>query len=255
MNDINLHQALSGLHATVTDGNDVLVYTHCIYPSRAQIRVRVKPLPNSHYLISDDAAGLGEILSMGVETKKPGYFLAEQAGRYGVRYHRGEISVEAESLEALPAAVMLVSNASKDGVFRTSLAHEANIKPSFDFTFENYVREKYTGKFRPETITGGSGVSRKFRFVHQRGNVSGLRLNDPIILVEPVAPNPFAIAIKAQAHRDIMHCALPKLWQCLVVDRESDPWTREDIELLKQSGVLWLEFPQADIELSRRIAA
>lgn len=254
MINMTLHQALSALHATAADGDGAFVHTHCIYPSQVQVRVRVQPLANGEFLVSDDAAGLGEILSMGVETQRPGYYLAEQAGRHGVRYHRGEISVVVNSIEKLSAAVILVANASKDGVLRTALAHEASNQPSFDFVFESFVRDRYTGKFRPETINGASGAARRFRYVHQRGNADGLNFDQKIVLVEPVSPTQMAIAVKVQAHRDIIHRNLPDLWQCLVVDKDTDSWTRRDIELLNQSGVRWMEFPQVEIELVRLVA-
>lgn len=249
-----LDQALFALHATALDGECAFVHTHCIYPSQIQVRIRVQPLADGRYLISDDAAGLGEILSMGVETQRPGYYLAEQAGRHGVRYRRGEISVIVDSAEKLSVAVMLVANASKDGVLRTALAHEASDQPNFDFVFESFVRDRYTGKFRPETISGASGTARRFRYVHQRGNAQGLQFDRRIVLVEPVSPTNMAIAVKVQAHRDILHRKLPDLWQCLVVDKDTDEWTRRDIELLNQSGVQWMEFPQAERELARLVA-
>jgi len=249
-----LYAALDSLLAATPTETGALVFTHCVYPSRVQVRVRVEVLENGGFLISDEALGLGEVLSMGPETQKPGYYLAEQASRYGLKYSRGAVMVEVDSAAKVPGAIMLVANASKDGVLRTSLAFEPRDIASFDYQFDRFVRDRYKDKFRPGVISGASGMQRKFRYIHQRGNIKDVRLNEPIVLVEPLMPGQMSIAVKTQAHRDIARLKIPNLWQCLVVDRDVDDWTRSDIALLEQSDLQWMEFPKLERELPRLVA-
>ncbi|NUB12182.1 hypothetical protein GAY28_05295 [Azospirillum brasilense] len=249
-----LHCALESLFAIKPTEEGVLVFTHCVYPSRIQVRVRVEGLGNGRFLVSDDALGLGEVLSMGPETQKPGYYIAEQAGRYGLLYRRGAVVVEVDSPAKVPGAIMLVANASKDGVLRTSLVYEARDVASFDYHFDRFVRERYRDKFRPGVISGASGVQRKFRYIHQRGNVSDIRLDEPILLVEPVMPGQMSIAVKTQAHREVTRRKLPGFWQCLGVDRDIDQWTKGDIALLEQSDLRWMDFNQLETQLPRLVA-
>ncbi|CAK0768558.1 hypothetical protein WCLP8_4240013 [uncultured Gammaproteobacteria bacterium] len=244
---------LQDLHAVETTDSGILVHTHCLYPSHLQVCVRISPLPDGHFRVSDDAGGLAEVLSMGLETKKPGSFIAGCATRYGLNYNRGEVAITVENAGKLAAAVMLVANASKDGVMQTAIAHPMRDTPSFDFAFSNFVHACYDGKFRPGLIAGASGTHRKFRYIHHRGQTLEVSPNDRIVLVEPVSPSQMGIAVKVQAHRDILERKLPNLWQCLVVDRETDEWHPSDLATLKQGGVQWMEFAQAEQELSRYV--
>lgn len=244
-----LFTALDSLFDVTSADRGVLAFTHCIYPSYIQVRIRVELLGSGLFLVTDDGQGLSEVLSMAPETQKPGYYIAEQARRYGLQYRRGAVVVEVDSLEKVSAAVMLVANASKDGVLRTSLMFEPRDGASFDYHFDRFVQEQYQGKFKAGVISGASGTQRKFRYIHQDGNLVDIRDKERIVLVEPVMPGQMSIAVKTQAHRDIVRRKLPDFWQCLVVDRETDKWTKSDIALLDQSELRWMDFAKLEAQL------
>lgn len=254
MLDLIARQAFADLNAAAVTDNGTLIHTHCVYPSGVQVRVRITRAA-SGYRITDDAEGLAEILSIGVETKRPGYYLAMHAAKHGLRYDRGAVFVDIEDENRIAAAIMLVANASKDGVLHSSIAHQPNDKASFEFTFQSFVQQKHHGRFRPASVAGASGTVRRFKYVHQRNNQAEIVLDQPIVLVEPVSPTQIGISVKAASHRDLQMKKLPHLWQRLVVDRETDNWSRTDLAFLKQQGVPWIEFTALEQELPKQLAA
>jgi hypothetical protein len=251
---VELKAALSQSFSLDETERGLIAHTHCLYPSCIQVSVRISSREDGSLLVTDDARGLAEILSAGIESRRPGFYLASEARAYGVEYGRGAVRSIIKSSDNICGIIMLVANASKDGVVKTMMVHEISDKPTFDYTFGRFVRENYANKFKTGIISGASGMQRKFKYIHQRGNDLAVVIDRPTVLVEPLSPGMMSISLKTAIHRDIANNNLSQLWQSLVVDRETDNWSNSDISILKQSGVPWMEFPEAEAELQRRVS-
>lgn len=241
-------------HDLPEDGSDLRVSTHCLYPSATTVVVRVSPTKDGKILVTDDASGLIEIRAFGLEHQKPGMHLAEAARRLGVSYRAGEVYAQIEDVSHLPAAVMLVANASKEGVHAMWLGFRPSDRPSFEFTFDEFIRTRLANRFSAADLAGKSGKLHRFKYVNRRGNLSEFGIEQVSLIVAPVTPSAVVIAMRTQAHGDLQRLNVPTLRQRFVIDPEKDEWSSADRALLEASGIPVVEMAGAEQEIHRLAA-
>lgn len=91
----------------------VRVSTHVLYPSNGAVSVVVRGGENS-FVVSDEGGALSELISAGIRTIVADRMVAAQVRRRGLRVDNGAILSPVVPMKALPAAILLVANASRD---------------------------------------------------------------------------------------------------------------------------------------------
>jgi len=247
--DEQIKQAISGIASGVPYKDGCLVGTSCLYPSGEVVKVLITKKDKKSYIVSDLANGLAQIIARNIDHSKPGYYLAHFARRWGVDYSRGVISSIATSIEEIELAILLVANASKDGVVKMLERHSYSLKPTFKKTFGDFLNSEYEGKFRKGVLTGYSRKVHHLDYVHDKSNLPDIDLTRPVLILDTVQPGELAISVKAQHHRDIQSLGNNRIKQQLVFDDVVDEWTKADLAYLDVTGVPSIAFTELEQKL------
>ena len=94
--------------------NGVRVNTHCMYPSNDMVHVTVYG-SGSSYIVTDSGRAVSQAEKAGAKIEKPDAFAkARDIKSQGLLMENGAIRSPVVELDAVPAAIMLVANASKE---------------------------------------------------------------------------------------------------------------------------------------------
>jgi hypothetical protein len=88
------------------------VSTHVLYPSNGTVSVVVRGGENS-FMVSDDGGGVSELSSSGIRAPVSDRAIKAQIHMSGLRVHNSAIISPLVPLDAIPAAILLVANASR----------------------------------------------------------------------------------------------------------------------------------------------
>lgn len=208
----------------------VYVTTQCMYPTGGYVRVAVRGGLDT-FIISDEGYGFREIENTGTESKINEGSIKHLVVPQGLRLSGGVITSPSVRREALPVAITLVANASKEVAdwFYTHL----KIKRSRNFKqlVRRFLNETFAQNVKHDSqLIGKSNKTHKFENVILLPN--GRRL-----IVDPVINEHASISSRIVANLDVGAMQYENLEQRIVYDDEDDEdWKVEDLNLLAMSA-------------------
>ena len=208
----------------------VAVTTSCLYPSNAMVTVYVRGGPNGA-VVSDDGRAIDELTALNRDVKNADKFLSRFCNRSGLKAENGKITSARVSAQQLPASIVFVANASAAavawGVDKLKLRRRCNLREELEkllnLSFPGDIIEK------KRQIEGKS--TRYYRFD------TVVRLNERLLLIDPVIPDANSINSHAIAHLDVRQREDESIIQCLIFDDEED-WSAADLNLLQMAATL-----------------
>lgn len=221
--------------------NGVRLNTHCLYPNNGFVRVVVYGAGNE-FFVTDEGGAFREASKAGADVHYKDRKFTIALSRQGLQIKDGAISTPIVSMDALPAAITLVANASKE---------------TAEWIFEHWKLER-TRKFKDllktllkiefidvkeQDITGVSNKPHSFDSVVQF-------LNGSRLLVDAVIKDSNSVNARVVANLDVKNAEHLGLVQSIVYDDE-DEWGAADLNLLKVSGVSVVPFSKAGMVLKR----
>lgn len=234
--------ALSEVSSLEETSNGVRVSTHCLYPSNSLVSVFIRGGEDT-FVVSDEGRALIELTSSGVDLQHSRRAIANFASSQGVEYKNGVIYSPLASLMELPAAIILVANASKE--IATHLFSHTHIKRRRNFKelVHQFLSAKFDGqRVKQMELVGESNKPHKFE------NVIVLNSEEKLI-VDPVIHDPASINARVVANFDVKNRKLSGIEQRIIYDDEDD-WSPSDINLLT-FGAKVIPFSKADQALQQ----
>jgi hypothetical protein len=214
----------------------VRLNTHCLYPTNGSVRVLVIGAGDS-FVVSDEGGAFREATLAGAEVDYSNRKFKRSLDSQGLRLDRGAIVSPKVSLNALPTAVMLVANASKemaDWMFEHWQLPRAR-------KFKELLKELLKHEFkevREQVVTGESNKPHTFETVVQF-------MNGSTLLADAVTRDPNSINARVVANLDVKNAGHENLIQRIIYDDENEQWGAADLNLLKVSGVTLVPFSRS----------
>lgn len=221
--------ALSAFTACRPADGGTRVATHCLYPGGGGVSVVVSGGPE-HFGVSDDGAGWDALLAAGVDVSPSthGRRARETADLLGVEYARGRFHAGDVAPHQLGAAIVLVANASQRWV--TDVLGERRRRQ--ERVLQRQVSEQLRRLFPGNAVRVHERLLGDSTKAYDFANV--VRLPNRLLIVEPVANHPGAIAAAYLKLSDV-HRAHPSYPRELVID-EQDAWKAEDLSILSDAS-------------------
>jgi hypothetical protein len=240
--------ALAEWPRLLDEEGEVLVPTHCLYPSNSSITVHVGPGVGA-FFVHDGWGALEEIHGAGgkIWPETAASIVRYMVTSYGLFVDdTGLIKADRVSADELLTTIVLVANASKDaanellGRFRPRLRRniKAELAQLLEIRFPKHV-------VRDQVIVGASNKPHRF------DNVVRLQ-GDKQIVLDVVAHEASSINAALVAHLDVRNANLQNIEQRIIYDDEEN-WTAADLNLLKM-GAPPVPFSRAP-EVLERLAA
>lgn len=225
--------------------NGVLVNTDCMYPSNGVVQVTVMGAGSS-YFVTDRGGAVRVAESAGANISNPARLGSKVLKKQGLHFSNGAIISPQVTLENIPAAILLVANASKelaDSIFESyRIARDRN--------FKEIVKKLLTKEFADSEVKEGTIVGSSNK-PHSFDNVI-IFLDGSRLLVDPVLRDANSINSRLVANMDVHSAAHPKLIQRIVYDDEDD-WQSADLGLLGIGGVPVIPFSKSERALKLAI--
>jgi hypothetical protein len=227
----------------IDDG--VRVSTHVLYPSNSAVTVTVRGGTET-VLVSDDGGAMGELISSGLRTQISDRQIFPTVKIQGLRVKHGVILSPQISTRALPAAIVLVANASAD-VARWALEHiKFEARRNFREDLERLLGKYFHDNLKHDTpIIGASNKPHKFNYVIYLPR-------DRRFLIDPVTNDHNSITSRVVANLDVRNAQDPHIEQLIVYD-DRLRWGASDLKLL-ELGARTVPFSQAEPEIKRHAA-
>lgn len=225
-------------------GDDVIVTTHCMYPSNGLVKVTLRG-GDATVVASDEGAATGEALSAGVVVRDYDRSLTSLIKDQGLIIRDGVIYSPRMPIEAAPLAVLLVANASQEAA--RWLYEHTKVRRSRDFRamLSDFLKKKFDDRVSHNAVVVGHSNK-----PHKFANV--ILLDDRKIIIDPVSNDASSINSRVVANLDVKAMENPLITQRIVYDDE-DGWTAADLNLL-QVGAPAVPFSRAS-EVIERLAA
>ncbi len=215
---------LADAFRTFERSDGVCVTTHCVYPSNAFVQVMVRA-GESTFVVSDDGGALRELEAAGADIAEPDKQLKKLVGQHGLSIYNGVVSAPSCDVAALPVAIALVANVSRDCADWLFAHTKIRRRRDFKLLLRQFIETRFLDRVRPETLTGKSNKPHTFEYlIHLEG---GRR-----VIVDPVVHEANAINARVVANVDVRQADYENLEQRIVYDDEDD-WTAEDLNLLQ----------------------
>jgi hypothetical protein len=206
-------------------GDDLVVTTHCMYPSNGLVRVTVRGGDRT-VIASDEGGAFGEALSAGIPVRDydrtPGNMVKEQ----GLLLKDGVIFTPRMPIDASPLAILLVANASQE-IARWMYDH-AKIKRTRDFRamLSDFLEKRFESRLAHNAVLVGHSTK-----PHRFANVVSLP-SDIRLVIDPVVNEASSINARALANLDVKAAGDRRIVQRIVYDDEDD-WSAADLNLLQ----------------------
>ena len=224
----------------------VRVSTHVLYPSNGAVTVVVRG-GTTAFVVSDEGGARSELWSSGIKSAVADRIVRIQIKNRGLILSKsGAICSPPVPLHAIPAAVMLVANASR-GIAEWGLAHISFQTPRhFRRDLAELLKRHFNDNLKHESpVLGASNKLHKFtNVVHLSG---GRRL-----LVDPVVNDPQSINARLVANLDVRRAENLLIRQIMVFD-DRMKWRAADLKLL-EIGASTVPFSESE-DLIVRLAA
>lgn len=222
------------------------VSTQCLYPSNSSVTLIVRGR-GDQYLISDEGGALEELASSGARPALSDRQIRALTKTQGIRVKDGAIFSPIVAPEAVPAAILLIANASQAvaewGYAHTRFAVSRNFKRDLVIVLERHFNEALKHN---TPIIGESTKSHRF------DNVIYLD-NDRKLLVDAVMNDPSSINSRVVANMDVRLLNDPAIQQLMVYD-DSLPWSSADLRLLRVGTPNVSPFSLAEQQIQRLAA-
>lgn len=218
--------------------------TDCLYPSNAGVSVFVRG-GDREFVVSDDGGAIDEIAGSGFRNRITDRQIRGMVKRQGLKVEDGVIYSPPVSLDAVPAAVVLVANASKE-VADWALAHlRAKVTRDFKASLSELLQRHFHDNLKTAKVIGHSNKPHTFSNVIW---LSGERR----LLVDPVVNDPSSVNARLASNLDVRMANDPLIDQLIVYD-DAQEWSSSDLKLL-QIAAPTVPFSLAESEIVRRAA-
>ena len=239
----DLHERMAGA-LRVSDIEDGLrIITHCLLPSNSAVAVVVRG-QGASYVVSDDGAAMHEIGgNIGPMTDRQIKALVKGQG---LKVSNGAICSPLVAPEAVPAAILLVANASKE-VADWGLEHlRFRMRRNFKQELAEILARHFNDNLKNDApVLGASNKSHRFSHV--------IYLPDDVrLLIDPVVNDASSINARVVANLDVKMVADRKVRQLIVYDDQLQ-WPTSDLKLL-EVGARTVPFSRAEPEIERLAA-
>lgn len=240
-----LLEQLSRIVTATPTEDGVRVSTHVLYPSNGAVSVVVRG-GAEHFQISDEGAGVAEFASAGISTIASDRMLAHQVKRLGLLVYGGAIMSPMVPADAVPAAILLVANASR------SIA-EWGLSNLHFRVHRNFRRDlaELLGRYFHDNLKNDAPIIGKSNKPHKFGHVIYLD-GDRKLLVDPVVNEASSINARLVANLDVRLAENPDIKQLIVYD-DSLNWKSSDLRLLEM-GARTVAFSRAEAEIQKLAA-
>jgi hypothetical protein len=231
-----LQKRLVALTSVKPSLDGVLVTTHCMYPSNGLVRVLVRGGPNT-FVVSDEGGAIDEAMSAGISITQSDGSLGRLVKDQGLLFKNAVIFSPQITVECVPAAVMLVANASKE--LAQWFFDHSKLRRTQDFRerLATFLERTFSDRVSHDaTIIGASNKPHKF------ANVVSLR-DGRRLIVDPVIRDVSSINSRVVANLDVKATNNQTLVQRIIYD-DDDQWSASDLNLL-QIGAPLIQFSQS----------
>ena len=240
-----IFEGISALSFVKQIGEEIRVGTHCLYPSNGNVTVVVRG-GGEQFVVSDEGGALSEISSCGIHARPTDRQIRALVGSQGLKVKDGVIFAPPVPMNAIPAAVLIVANASKE-LADWGLDH---LRFSVPRNFRADLAELLGRRFH-DNLKADQPIVGKSNKPHRFGHV--IYLNEGRkILIDPVINDASSINARLVANLDVKMLGDKKTSQLIVYD-DKLTWTASDLNLL-QVGAPIVPFSRADRKLERLAA-
>lgn len=245
---IDAHELRALVYATVkvTAATDALrVSTQCLYPSNDSVRVTVRGGEN-RFVVSDEGGASKQIGMTGATTSLTDRQVRSLVKSQGLKVQDGAIFSPEVPLSALPGAIVLVANASKE-VADWGLQHlKFSIKRDFRIDLTVLLERYFHDNLKHDApIIGKSNKPHKFDHVIYLPR-------ERILLVDAVSNEPSSISSSVAANVDIKLAQNPAIEQLIIFDDEQE-WDAANLNFLGL-GARTVGFSSAESAIQRMAA-
>jgi hypothetical protein len=225
--------------------DDVIrVTTHCMYPSNGLVTVTVRAGLHSAR-VSDEGAAFSEAVSAGITTFPADKYASRIIADHGVKLERGVLYSPSVPLDAVPATILVVANASKEiaewlyrnAKFKVERDFKAALTKLLHTTFDDKVQKK---------VVAGKRAEHSFAHV--------VSLDAKTIIIDPVLQDASSISTRVLSHLDVKQREDHNIIQRIVYD-DYEPWTSDNLALLGMSEVPLVAFSKTNNAIQRLLAA
>jgi hypothetical protein len=240
-----LHNLLCGQILIREDGESVRVGTQVLYPSNSAVTVVIRG--KTAFNVTDGGGALDEITGTGRWETPSDRRIEGLIANFGLKVSNGVIYAPSVKLESLPAAILLVANASKV-VAEWAYAHVRFTVPrNFKKDLENILHRHFNESLKNNAeIVGESNKAHRFAHViyleHQKK-----------LLVDPVINDASSINARVVANMDVRMRDDPTISQLIVYD-DRVPWKSSDLKLLQVGTPNVVPFSASESTIQRMAA-
>jgi len=228
----------------VWEGDHLRISTHCLYPSNATVNVYVRG-GASEFVVSDDGGAIEEIAGAGFRDRLTDRQIRGAVGRQGLKVENGVIYSPPVSLKALPAAILLVANASKETADLALSRLRMTVTRDFKAALTDLLQRHFHDNLKTAKVIGHSNKPHTF------SNVIWLS-GDRRLLVDPVVNDASSVNARLASNLDVKMAADPLIDQLIVYD-DTQEWSSSDLKLL-QIAAPTVPFSRAEREIVKRAA-
>lgn len=226
----------------------VRVKTHCIYPSNSTVMVSVRGGPNK-YIAMDDGAALGEAILAGADITGALKKYEKICHRQGLLFSNGVVRSPEIDVSALPAAIILVANTSKEVADHIFLSWKAAKVRDFKESVKLLLSKTFpTARVAEGIFSGESSKVHSFDSVIHTD--SGMR-----IIVDPVLRDASSINSRVIAHLDLKKARHDGVEQRLIFDDQEEKWQSSELSVLQLSGVPVVPFSKMPHDIENLLKA
>jgi hypothetical protein len=219
--------------------------THCLYPSNNAVTVALRGRGNE-FVVSDDGGAVVELSETGFTDRLTDRQISGFVKPQGLKVQAGAIYSPVVSLRAVPAALLLVANASKEVADWGTQHLKFRVKRNFKADLARLLDQHFHDNLKHDThIIGASNKPHKF------GHVIFLP-GERRLIVDPVMNDPSSINSRVVANMDVKLAADPDVLQLIVYD-DCAEWQASDLKLL-ELGATTVPFSRAERAIQRLAA-
>lgn len=221
------------------------IATQVLYPSNSTVTVTLRG--RDRFIITDDGGALHEISGSGRLDSPSDRRIRAIIKNYGLRVQDGTIISPQVPINAVPAAILLVANASK-AVTEWAYAHiRFKANRNFKQDLEELLQRHFHDNLKSNTPVVGES-NKEYRFPH----VIYLE-NERKLLVDPVINDPSSINARVVANMDVRMRADPTIQQMIVYDDRLN-WQASDLRLLRVGTPNVVPFSAAEPQIQQLAA-
>lgn len=230
--------ALNNLSGFAQVANGVRFNTQCLYPNNGHVRLLVMG-EGETFIVTDEGGAFKEAIEAGANPEYKDIRFQRALKQQGLSMRAGAINSPKVSLEALPSAIALVANASKETAEWIFEHWRLERTRKFKSLLRQLLKDEFHVKaLQEQNITGESNKPHTFESVIQFMNGSRL-------LVDAVVKDSNSINARVVANLDVKGAGHPHLLQTIVYDDEDEVWGAADLKLLGVSGVPIIPFSKS----------